>query len=220
MRSPDVLALKLQVWPNAHGYDVVTTGSPWPPAQPADSSLLVDHCGNQSAPSSTADSAHVLPAVGVWGYGCGVVRLSIGGWVVGLFSRKKSAGPVWVGSGVTDGDLETEVVGESFYRSDIIKYLNSLPRLRWRSGRCLEVFRLVAEPDNPHDPNAVRVDTQTGVTVGYLPRGLAPEWSAFVQQQSDVVECGGAFMWDRKGAQPRPSNDVPVGVRLDLVDQR
>jgi hypothetical protein len=219
MRSPHVLALELKVWPDTDGYHVVTTGGPRPATKPADSCLLVDDFGEQCAPSSTADSAHVLPTLGWSGYGCGVVRLWIGGWVVGLFSRKKS-GPVWVGSGVTDGDLETEVVGESFYRKDIIKYLNSLPRLRWPSGRCVEVFRLVAEPDNPHDANAVRVDTQAGVTVGYLPREIAPEWSAFVQRQSDVVECGGAFMWNSTLGQPRPSNDVPVGVRLDLVDQR
>lgn len=138
---------------------------------------------------------------------------------MGLFTRKKS-GPVWVGSGVTDGDLETEVVGESFYRDDIIRYLNTLPRLQWKRGRCVEVFRLVAETDNAHDSNAVRVDTQTGMTVGYLARDVAPEWSAFIQRQDDIVECGGAFLWDREDKRPRISNDVPVGVRLDLVDQR
>jgi hypothetical protein len=36
-----------------------------------------------------------------------------------------------------------------------------------------EALRLRREPDNPHDPNAVRVERLTGAQVGYLNRELA-----------------------------------------------
>jgi HIRAN domain len=46
---------------------------------------------------------------------------------------------------------------------------------------------LVAEPDNPHDPNAVAVLTSAGLALGYVPRELAPRigegWSAIVLRE-------------------------------------
>ena len=37
-------------------------------------------------------------------------------------------------------------------------------------------LRLVPEPDNPHDPNAIAVwDAEAKVKAGYVPRALAPE---------------------------------------------
>jgi hypothetical protein len=46
---------------------------------------------------------------------------------------------------------------------------------------------LRAEPDNPHDPNAVAVLTEAGVSLGYVPRELAAlvgdGWSAIVLRE-------------------------------------
>jgi hypothetical protein len=46
---------------------------------------------------------------------------------------------------------------------------------------------LRAEPDNPHDPNAVAVLLASGEPVGYVPRDVAPlvgdGWSAVVLRE-------------------------------------
>jgi hypothetical protein len=44
------------------------------------------------------------------------------------------------------------------------------------------------EPDNPHDPNAIAVDTEDGAHLGFVPREVAPElqgeWSAVALRES------------------------------------
>lgn len=45
-------------------------------------------------------------------------------------------------------------------------------------------LRLVPEPDNPFDRNAVRVETTSGELVGYVPRDLAPALNASASQTS------------------------------------
>lgn len=137
---------------------------------------------------------------------------------MGLFSRKPAT--LDVGSLGEDDDYETSVVGESFYRDEIIAWLERQDHLDWKRGRRRDVFSLVREPDNAHDPHAVRVATSDGVTVGYLPADLAAEWSPRLASESRPVRCVGAVMWDRKRARPTHRNRIPVGVRLDLVDQR
>jgi hypothetical protein len=48
-------------------------------------------------------------------------------------------------------------------------------------------LRLRAEPDNPHDPNAIAVLLASGEPVGYVPRDVAPTvdetWSAVVLRE-------------------------------------
>ena len=48
-------------------------------------------------------------------------------------------------------------------------------------------LHLRAEPENPHDPNAVAVLLQSGEPVGYVPRDVAPRidatWSAVVLRE-------------------------------------
>jgi hypothetical protein len=39
------------------------------------------------------------------------------------------------------------------------------------------VFALVAEPDNPHDPQAIAVRLEGGATIGYLPREEARRYA-------------------------------------------
>jgi hypothetical protein len=60
--------------------------------------------------------------------------------------------------------LDSEVVGRRHYPCSIA------------AG---EALRLCREPENPHDPNAIRVETLAGVKAGYLPRTCAcwlAEW--------------------------------------------
>ena len=137
---------------------------------------------------------------------------------VGLFSRKPAT--LDLGSLGEDRDYETSVVGESFYREGIISWLEAQDYLDWKAGKRREVFLLVREPDNAHDTNAVRVITSDGVTVGYLPADEAASWSPRLAGEDRPVRCVGAVMWDRKRARPTHRNRIPVGVRLDLVDQR
>ncbi len=63
-----------------------------------------------------------------------------------------------------------EVVGESRYRENLYSIFG-----RHEDGIEEDAEAvLVREPDNRHDPNAVRVDI-AGLTVGYLSRNMAPE---------------------------------------------
>jgi hypothetical protein len=64
--------------------------------------------------------------------------------------------------------IDFEVHGESFHR-DYIEMLLS------KYGRGKFVTVLVAEPENPYDPNAVAVFVDGGL-VGRLPREVAPDW--------------------------------------------
>jgi len=60
--------------------------------------------------------------------------------------------------------LDSEVVGRRHYPCPIA------------AG---EFLRLCREPENPHDPNAIRVETLAGIKAGYLPRTCAcwlAEW--------------------------------------------
>jgi collagen type III alpha len=83
----------------------------------------------------------------------------------------------------------------------------------------------VAEPDNPHDPNAVAVQI-AGHTVGYLPRERAAEYSRVLKQlaaQGFVAQVQ-ARIWasdfddyevDRRGTYVQ-STRFGAGIRVDL----
>src|SRR5262249_54156269 len=62
-----------------------------------------------------------------------------------------------------EGVYDQHIVGESHYQ----------PALR----RCRvgDELRLVPEPDNPYDPNAIMVSRMDGKKIGYLPHGSG--WS-------------------------------------------
>ncbi len=49
---------------------------------------------------------------------------------------------------------------------------------------------LIAEPENEHDPNAVRVEID-GAKIGYLPRELAPAWSPRLAELAARRRVGG-----------------------------
>ena len=73
------------------------------------------------------------------------------------------------------GVREVVSVAGTTFRSHAVEALRDKPK----------AATLVAEPDNPHDPKAVRVEVG-GTHVGYLPRGMALAPDATVH----VVKCG------------------------------
>nr|DAF79080.1 MAG TPA: hypothetical protein [Caudoviricetes sp.] len=77
-----------------------------------------------------------------------------------------------------------DVVGESYYQPALRKL---------RNGRHMAtdndfVADIVAEPDNPHDPNACAVYIE-GLKVGYLPRDAAADF------HKQVADMGVAGIW-------------------------
>ena len=51
-----------------------------------------------------------------------------------------------------------------------------------------ETVRLSREPDNPYDPNAIRVDRQTGEQIGYINRQLATSLASSIDAYSKTIE--------------------------------
>jgi hypothetical protein len=110
---------------------------------------------------------------------------------------------------ITGGHACTfDVVGESYYQP-------ALRRLR--NGRHMAtdndfVADIVAEPDNPHDPNACAVYIE-GFKVGYLPRGAAANF----QQQVADMGVTGTWRLQTKAKLSGGWGDRPmVGVLLSL----
>jgi hypothetical protein len=66
---------------------------------------------------------------------------------------------------------DVHVAGESFENPDGTSR-QALIRTRARVGATVQ---LVPEPDNPHDPNAVKVCLDTGEQLGYISRDDAPD---------------------------------------------
>lgn len=101
-----------------------------------------------------------------------------------------------------------DVVGESHYQPALRKL---------RNGRHMAtdndfVADIVAEPENPHDPNACAVYIE-GLKVGYLPRDAAAD---FHQQVADMGVTG-AWRFQTKAKLSGGWGDRPmVGVLLSL----
>ena len=81
-----------------------------------------------------------------------------------------------------DGSFRQEVVGESFYKHEF-KRLNTYIQ-QIDPGEDEVVCQLVADPDNRHDSNAVKV-MAGDLQLGHLPRELAAEL------QGEIIEMGG-----------------------------
>lgn len=147
---------------------------------------------------------------------------------MGLFSRKAEAptevadyyetdGMVLLGSAGEDMDAETAVVGESAYRADL------LARVQYAeddgedvgSGRVSVPFTLEA--------GDYRVIVKCGnAQVGYVEDAAGAEWLPRVREwraRGLTVMCSGVILWDATLGDPRADAAIPVGVRLDLVDQ-
>ncbi|AAY93013.1 conserved hypothetical protein [Pseudomonas protegens Pf-5] len=128
--------------------------------------------------------------------------------------RAKKATPVEAGLPPLTGKITGghacafDVVGESYYQP-------ALRRLR--NGRHMAtdndfVADIVAEPDNPHDPNACAVYIE-GFKVGYLPRDAAADF----QQQVADMGVTGTWRLQTKAKLSGGWGDRPmVGVLLSL----
>lgn len=81
-----------------------------------------------------------------------------------------------------DGSFSQEVVGESFYGKDFKRLESYIKQVD--PGEDEVVCILVANPQNKHDKNAVRV-MAGDLQLGHLPREIAAE------VQSEIIDHGG-----------------------------
>lgn len=70
-------------------------------------------------------------------------------------------------------DHPIQVVGESNYQAELIAICGPYTA---EGHRTRTSATLIREPDNQHDPNAIRVEIQ-GRTVGYIDRAQASQWA-------------------------------------------
>ena len=70
-------------------------------------------------------------------------------------------------------------------------------------------FALVREPNNPHDPNAIRVEL-AGLYLGYVPRDIAKD----LAPQMDAGKIFMAFFVNRN---EHPFHDT-VGLTVEIVE--
>lgn len=92
--------------------------------------------------------------------------------------------------------LITRVAGVSFYKSNVRFCAKSDP------------VTLTAEPDNPHDANAVVIQCN-GNKIGYLPRDLAKELSTLVKDARVTATVSGVLGNESAGHH--------LGIELALV---
>jgi HIRAN domain len=130
------------------------------------------------------------------------------GWLSSFFGSK----PTKIVKLEGDGDFECEVVGESRYQ----EALSMITGGKTKDGHEFECeAKLIREPDNRFDPNAVFV-TIDGMKVGYLSREHAVTMAAIFKEhglaeaRADAVIVGG---WKRKN---RTEDEGNFGVRLDI----
>lgn len=69
------------------------------------------------------------------------------------------------------------VAGESHYQDALRAITRGEPRLNTDAA-------LIPEPDNPHDPNAIRVEID-GRKVGYVPRSKAEAYGPVVREPAE-----------------------------------
>ena len=103
------------------------------------------------------------------------------------------------------GHESVNVAGESHYQ-EALRAIAGEGEVRMDTEA-----HLIPEPENDHDPNAVRVEID-GRKVGYLPRDLAPAWGprlAELASRRRVGACEAAIVG---GA------DTALGVFLRLPD--
>lgn len=82
------------------------------------------------------------------------------------------------------GHESVNVAGESHYQ-EALRAIAGAGEVRHETEA-----RLIAEPENEYDPNAVRVEID-GHKVGYLPRDLAPSWAPQLAELATRHRVGG-----------------------------
>ena len=99
------------------------------------------------------------------------------------------------------------VVGESHYQKtlgELSEFFDMLQRTERNFAATLK-----PEPLNPHDPLAVAVQTDNGLTLGYLPRDIAQSYHAIIAAQPKRVCCWAQLCG---GTEDAPH----IGVVLDF----
>lgn len=100
------------------------------------------------------------------------------------------------------------VAGESHYQ-DALRQITGKGE---GSVRQDATAHLIPEPENPYDPNAVRVEID-GMKVGYLPRALAGEYGALlgpIAARARVAACEALIA----GGRDDDSSTIGVFLRL------
>jgi hypothetical protein len=105
-----------------------------------------------------------------------------------------------------DGRTSVKVAGESYRQHALVQITGR------RGSEAMKMdnvdLELVCEPDNPHDPRAVKVLAQ-GLHVGYLSRGNARTYCRRIEREGGRVKTKG-FIGCVEGG--------PIGVRVHIPD--
>ena len=132
---------------------------------------------------------------------------------MGIFSKRQPAMPMLaMRDPLDEGEYDFDVVGESRCREALLRIIVAADDRERELGEVYRLATLVREPDNPFDPNAVRV-LISAEPVGYITRDSAP----FVAELVDRAATHGRELavlsrvgWDTDNADP------PIGVFLAL----
>lgn len=108
---------------------------------------------------------------------------------------------------VGNKQFDVRVVGESFYESNLYELCGPAED---HMRQLAKMAILTLEPNNPYDPNAVRVDID-GLTVGHLSRKDAVWFRQMVNAPS-----GSRFSCDSVLISLRGGEVCNYGVRLEL----
>jgi len=113
-----------------------------------------------------------------------------------------------------DGTFSLAIVGESHYQQALMDIAGTQTE-GGRTVKCRAILN--REDDNPHDPNAVRVEIG-GDTVGYIPRALAP---VVRLQLSDSPRFEDRTFVDAviRGGRPGHNYGVWLDLPVDADDQ-
>ncbi len=116
------------------------------------------------------------------------------------------------------GKFEIEVRGESHYQDAIVDCVSASVVAQSSELACHAEFsvRLVREPENRYDANAVAVTSVTGRTLGYLPRELARDFAPTLDRVYGFVAVQSPAR--AYGRRDRPSGPWNFGIWLDLPD--
>jgi hypothetical protein len=117
-----------------------------------------------------------------------------------------------------DGAYAVDVAGESHYQEAISECVAAGSVEITSDSRCSSEFnvRLVREPDNQYDANAVAVTSLAGRTLGYLPRAVAGEYAPVLDRITGlaIVECAARAYGRRDGSE----SPWIFGIWLDFPD--
>ena len=90
-----------------------------------------------------------------------------------------------------------------------VTYGDAQQNIRRFGSRDIGSYRLVREPENPHDPNAIRVELAE-LFLGYIPRDLA-------KNLAPLMDAGRSFLALFVNRNESPFHDT-VGLTVEIVE--